>query len=267
LPPYDGPCGKKGPDDTPWIDDLGAQIVNGQAATKCEWPWQVQLRSGLSGEGIAFCGGTLIDQNWVLTAAHCIHDASTFDMTVKFGDYERSAMDPATVNRRIKMIHKHPRYNDYTYQNDVALLELVEPVPLTSCVAPACLPEASDPPLQEGATCWITGWGTLVEGGYTANTLQEGQVKVVGHEVCRSAYSMVGNITDDMLCAQGNVFGAPVDACQGDSGGPLVCDEGNGRYVVQGAVSWGQGCARSQYPGIYAEVMHQREWIRSVSGL
>jgi len=263
LPPWEGSCGVKGPDDTPWIE-----IVNGQPATKCEWPWQAQLRQGQSGEGRPFCGATLLDERWVLTAAHCIHETSTFDFTVKLGDYDTSKADPATVNRRVKMIHKHSQYNDGTYENDIALLELAEPVRLTSCIAPACLPEADEAPLQAGATCWITGWGTFVEGGYAARTLQEGQVQVVSRDSCKSAYNDINaNVSEDMICAQGTFSGTPVDACQGDSGGPLVCDAGAGRYVVHGATSWGQGCARSKYPGIYAEVAHQREWIRSISGL
>jgi len=257
-PPYDGPCGVKGADETPWT-----QIVNGQKATRCEWRWQAQLRSGLSGEGHPFCGGALIDELWVATAAHCIHFETEEDFTVKLNDYNRSQAEANEVNRRVKRIHKHPRYNHATFVNDIALLELTEPVRLTDCVGTVCLPEKSEA-VEPGATCWITGWGTLVEGGSQPNTLQEGQVIVQNLQTCNSSYD--GQVTTDMVCAQGSRDGEIVDACQGDSGGPMVCDAGNGRYVLQGATSWGAGCANQKFPGLWAGIAHQRDWIRSITG-
>jgi len=199
-----------------------------------------------------------------MTAAHCINSATANSLNVKFGGYDRGGDDTASLNRNVQWIHRHPQYNAGTMRFDFAILELDTPVPFTDCIAPVCLPEVGEV-LAPSVDCWITGWGTLNSGGSQPQYLQEAVVKSKSNAGCNSAYS--GRITDDMLCASGhNSQGEITDACQGDSGGPLVCDDGSGRFVLHGATSWGRGCADVSYPGVWARVEHELQWIYSVVG-
>merc|ERR1712066_1042874 len=135
---------------------------------------------------------------------------------------------------------------------------LESPMNMNGCVGTVCLPSRD---VRPGSTCWITGWGTLSEDGRSPNRLQEAQVQVLSLQDCRNSGYPSREITNDMLCAQGRTSsGAVIDACQGDSGGPLVC-ESSGTWTVYGATSWGNGCARARYPGVWARVAHFTDWI------
>jgi len=252
-----GTCGAKGPDDTPWTASpkgrWGAKIVNGQRATKCEWKWQASLRQG----NFAFCGGTLIDRKWVLSAAHCVPGLKPNALTVVLGDFDKSTTGNDEQEMTVKKIISHPKYNSDTMSHDFALIELNEKVTLGSCVGVACLPST---PIQKDQVCYITGWGTLSSGGDTPDVLQEAQVKTLDNDDCNSKN---GGILDNMLCAQGrNKDGEVTDACQGDSGGPLVCADVDGTYSVHGATSWGFGCADANKPGVWARTTSVLDWIR-----
>merc|ERR1719454_718764 len=134
---------------------------------------------------------------------------------------------------------------------------------MNGCVGTVCLPGAND--VAPGSTCWITGWGTLSSGGSSPNVLQEAAVQVLSNQECKDTGYSSSQITDSMLCAQGrNSNGGITDACQGDSGGPLVCQQG-GQFVIQGATSWGYGCAGATAPGVWARVWNQLDWIQSTA--
>jgi len=141
------------------------------------------------------------------------------------------------------------------------LLRVDPPFDFGPGVGAACLPETS---VAAGTECWITGWGTLSSGGSTPRILQEAAVDIKTNEQCNSDYS--GGITDDMICANGNNNGGTTDACQGDSGGPLVCENG-GFWYVEGATSWGYGCANPLYPGVWARVAYNIDWVVQESGV
>jgi len=242
-------CGAKGASAPP------GRIVNGEDATECEWKWQAQLRRGYS-----FCGGTLISPDWVLTAAHCVGNTN-FD--VRFGDHNVSQSSSNVQTRRAAKVYAHPKYETRPTRYDLAMVKLDSPVEINDCVAPACLPEQGDD-VNGGEKCWITGWGTLRSGGNSPKILQEGEVTIVSNDDCvnKFGYSR-SQIDDTMICAQGSSGGGIVDACQGDSGGPLVC-ESNGRWSVYGATSWGRGCAGANYPGVWARVHKELDWIQNL---
>uniref|UniRef100_F6R805 Transmembrane serine protease 9 n=1 Tax=Macaca mulatta TaxID=9544 RepID=F6R805_MACMU len=229
-----------------------SRIVGGSAAGRGEWPWQVSLWLRRREHR---CGAVLVAERWLLSAAHC------FDL---YGDPKQWAAflgtpflsGPEGQLERVARIYKHPFYNLYTLDYDVALLELAGPVRRSRLVRPICLPEPVPRP-PDGARCVITGWGSVREGGSMARQLQKAAVRLLSEQTCRRFYPV--QISSRMLCAgfpQGGV-----DSCSGDAGGPLACREPSGRWVLTGVTSWGYGCGRPHFPGVYTRVAAVRGWI------
>ncbi|OCT72280.1 hypothetical protein XELAEV_18035255mg, partial [Xenopus laevis] len=166
------------------------------------------------------------------------------------------------VERKIKRIMAHIGFNDNTYDNDIAVLELEKPVEYTDFIQPVCIPESThDFPV--GKPIWVTGWGALKEGGGAAVILQKAEIRIINQTECNKLLD--GQLTPRMLCA-GFVSGG-IDACQGDSGGPLSSVELNNKVYLAGVVSWGEGCARRNKPGVYTKVSMMRDWIKDKTGL
>ncbi|MGH0136843.1 UNVERIFIED_CONTAM: hypothetical protein FKN15_020358 [Acipenser sinensis] len=241
-----------------------SRIVGGQNAEEGEWPWQVSLHVKGSGHT---CGASVISNRWLVTAAHCVQD----DLKVKYsqasvweaymGLHAQGQLGKSTVKSNIKRIIPHPNYNTYTFDNDIALMELESPATLSNVIWPICLPESTFV-FPAGKSVWITGWGATKEGGFGATVLQKAEVRIINETVCSS---LMSDITSRMMCA--GVLTGGVDACQGDSGGPLSSIESNGRLFLAGVVSWGDGCARRNKPGVYTRVTMYRGWITEITGV
>ncbi|KAI5631164.1 trypsin domain-containing protein [Phthorimaea operculella] len=259
------------------------RIVGGYETKKLEFPWMAVLMYN----GRFYCGGSLINDLYVLTAAHCTSGFRKERITVRFLEHDRStANDTKTVDRKVEAIIRHLRYNPGTYDNDIALLKLDQRVDLSSAlkksslregeeggeggaggsteeddvgVRPVCL--ASPGLSYSNFSGVVTGWGTTEEGGSVANTLQEVYVPIISNAECRkTGYKQ--RITDNMLCA-GEPEGGR-DACQGDSGGPLhILNSTTNQYQEVGVVSWGEGCARPDRPGVYTRVNRYMTWLKS----
>jgi len=250
-----GTCGAMGSNVS--ADGPGSQIVNGENAPRCAWKWQIGLKD--PGSNRPFCGGMLIAPEWVLTAAHCV-DGPAFEVVA--GDWIWSLPGPFTKQRKKTVqVISHPGYDDSSMANDLALVKLDSPMKDTGCVGSVCLPEAGQD-VPPGTKCWITGFGTLRSGGKQPQILQQAEVTTMSNEKCVKDYAYTSSQIDEtMMCAQGrSESGHIIDGCQGDSGGPLVC-EVDGRFTLYGATSWGFGCARWNYPGVWARVHHSLDWI------
>lgn len=233
-------------------------IVGGENTTIQEHPWQVSLRSAFGG---AFCGGSVIDAEWVLTAAHCVEGSSPGGLRVVAGITRQSQASSGQV-RTVDQIISFPGYVRPENGRDVALLRLTAPLDLTDpgvAVVPLVTQADVAAGLTEpGVTAQVSGWGALFSGGRSPDVLQVVDVPLVSNSAAQNAYRRT--ITDDQLAA--GVLGVGGrDSCQGDSGGPLTVSDGAGGRKLAGVVSWGFGCASARYPGMYARVSAYVGWI------
>ncbi|XP_078355036.1 uncharacterized protein LOC144639618, partial [Oculina patagonica] len=237
-----------------------SRIVGGTVAPVNSWPWQAMLRDS---SGRQFCGGSLIDPLWVVTATHCIYGKSPSSVKVMLGAHYRSYGTVGTEQSfDVVKIIQHEQYNiPNSWSNDIALLQLSKPAKIGKGVGLVCLSDNRyQLPFDDlNKTCWISGWGTLSYYGVTPNELQQVDIPLVSKQRCNASYP--GKIDNSMICVgkdQGGVGG-----CHGDSGGPLVCEFG-GKWYLEGATSWGGlPCAAPAKYTVFANIRYLKSWIIS----
>ena len=215
------------------------QVVGGTRAGQGGFPWMVRLSMG--------CGGALYTRQVVLTAAHCVNGTgANTSITATAGVVDlRSA---SAIKVRSTFVFQAPGFNQNTMANDWALIKLARPVNLPT------LPITHTTAFDQG-TFTVMGWGATREGGGQQRFLRKAQVPFVSDAVCGANYRGAGDafIDSDMICA-GNLSAGGVDTCQGDSGGPMVRRDASNAWIQVGIVSWGEGCARPNFPGVYSQV-------------
>lgn len=228
---------------TTLISASKTRIVGGQQTTIGQVPYLVYLRQG----SLFICGGSLISTSVVLSAAHCVYGARPEEYTIHAG---ASRLDEdAPVVRSVASFHISPSYSGSSFDMDVALLKLGEAVRLIPGQV-ATIARCRNPP-EANSYARISGWGVTRENNRNpAAQVRTAMVRVLPSAECRRSYAGVAQLSDSMLCAA--VRGLR-DSCSGDSGGPLVY-----RGQVCGIVSWGFGCARLAFPGVYTNVASGR---------
>lgn len=235
-----------------------SRIVGGTTAGVSEYPWMARL----SYFNRFYCGGTLINDRYVLTAAHCVKGFMWFMIKVTFGEHDR-CNDKERPETRFVLRAFSQKFSFSNFDNDIALLRLNDRVPITSFIRPICLPRVEQRnDLFVGTRAIATGWGTLKEDGKPSCLLQEVEVPVLDNDECVAQTNYTQKmITKNMMCSGYPGVGGR-DSCQGDSGGPLVrLRPDDKRFEQIGIVSWGNGCARPNYPGVYTRVTKYLDWI------
>uniref|UniRef100_A0A8C9MYR2 Peptidase S1 domain-containing protein n=1 Tax=Serinus canaria TaxID=9135 RepID=A0A8C9MYR2_SERCA len=216
---------------------VASWIVGGHEAPEGAWPWVVSLQVLRGGvRFVHLCGGVLLSRRAVLTAGHCV-DGRTY-----------------VLARRIRRIIVHSEFKRETFENDVAVFELRSAVRYSLYIQPVCLPPAVlVQPLENSSDCYITGWGRTTEKGKISPVLKEAHVGILPPNLCNSSEGYAGLMNNKALCA--GVWAGGTDTCQGDSGGPLVCyHPDTDKYFLIGIASFGVGCGRPRYPGIYVRI-------------
>ncbi|XP_032067447.1 transmembrane protease serine 12-like [Thamnophis elegans] len=238
------------------------RIVGGRDAPLGAWPWQVSLQVYSLGVGYHhICGGVVITNNSLLTAAHCIKRWKSPEFwRAVFGLHHLYHPQYYTRERQIKRIIIHSHFNKETYENDIAVFIFKNPIKFNDYIQPICL-FPSSLFLGNDTLCYITGWGTADEKGEKKHILQEARVDIIPQSICNRYDWYGGIVTTNMFCA-GSASGA-VDSCQGDSGGPLMCYiQDVAQYYLVGITSFGRGCGRPQNPGIYVRLDNYSNWLK-----
>uniref|UniRef100_UPI003AACE633 chymotrypsin-like elastase family member 2A n=1 Tax=Centroberyx gerrardi TaxID=166262 RepID=UPI003AACE633 len=237
------------------------RVVGGQDARPHSWPWQISLQYNSQGEWRHTCGGTLISDQWVLTAAHCI--SSGREYRVAMGEHNLKETEAGVVFMGTANIIVHEKWNPFFIRNDIALIKLASAVTPSDTIMAACLPAAGSI-LAHGEPCYVTGWGRISTGGPIADILQQALLPVVDHATCTKPDWWGSQVKDTMVCAGGD---GVVSGCNGDSGGPLNCQSVDGAWEVRGIVSFGSGlsCNFPKKPTVFTRVSSYSDWISSVS--
>uniref|UniRef100_A0A672YHJ8 coagulation factor Xa n=1 Tax=Sphaeramia orbicularis TaxID=375764 RepID=A0A672YHJ8_9TELE len=230
------------------------RIVNGEDCPPGECPWQALL---VNEDDIGFCGGTILNRFFILTAAHCMNQSRHIHVIV--GEFDRLVNHGNEAVHNVEAVLIHHQYQSNTYHNDIALMKLATPIRFSRYILPACLPthNFAEKVLMKQDVGMVSGFGRLGEKRQTSQILQRLTLPYVDRAACRESTKFT--VSSRMFCAGYDTI--EKDACQGDSGGPHVTRY-HDTYFVTGIVSWGEGCAAKGKYGVYTQVSKYIRWIR-----
>ena len=244
-----------------YLQNQQPKIIGGEPAPPGAFPWQVSLGVSWIADPFSahFCGGSVLSAKWILTAAHCAVRLTPGQVIVTAGTNQLVA---GATRRNVNRIIVHKSYNRQNQDNDVALLELRDPLPTgLSIQTVELLQPAEESGLSETSVFTVVGWGATVEGGGVVRNLRFlDALPFVPRTVCNSTQAYDGRITANMICA--GVRAGGKDSCQGDSGGPLTFGTGPSSKLA-GVVSWGDGCAQPDKVGVYTRVPNYVGWVQA----
>ncbi|XP_017490375.1 PREDICTED: trypsin 3A1-like [Rhagoletis zephyria] len=236
----------------------GGRIVGGYDADIYQFPYQVSVQL----ERLHRCGGAVYTSTIIVSAAHCVELADMPELyAVRAGSTEHGS---GGVYMPVRRILRHAQFQpQYQISHDIALLALAFPLPFGISIQPIPLATRADMTNLMSTIWFVSGWGATSEGSQVrAERLRYVAVKYFDQSYCKATLASAVSIAEGMLCA--GVPGGGRDSCQGDSGGPLV-GYWRGRLILVGIVSFGVGCGRANYPGIYTRVAEYKDWIELAS--
>ncbi|KAL7036249.1 hypothetical protein ACKWTF_008763 [Chironomus riparius] len=193
-----------------------ARIVGGAKAAFGRWPWQISLRQWRTSTYLHKCGSALLNENWAISAAHCVENVPPSDLLLRLGEYDLSIEEEpyGYQERRVQIVASHPQFDPRTFEYDLALLRFYEPVVFQPNIIPVCVPENDEDFI--GRTAFVTGWGRLYEDGPLPSVLQEVSVPIIKNEICEAMYRSAGyieHIPHIFICAGWQKGGR--DSCEG----------------------------------------------------
>nr|QDC23054.1 venom serine protease 1 (PQM protease) isoform b2 precursor [Cupiennius salei] len=246
------------------------RIVNGNVATRGKYPWMVSIQEKIGDKMQHICGGAILNETWIVTAAHC------FDQPINLTDYEVYAglfsilkkTEPTVQKLQLEKVIIHDKYDKDGLTNDIALIKTATPIDIKGSkgyVNAICLPPGLTNPTGEAT---VIGWGMIRDDGPISAELREVQVPIVPWATCKKIYGDKNNsefdfvqVVPSMLRAGGN----GKDSCQYDSGGPLFQYDKDDVATLIGTIASGGDCGHGPYPGMYMKVSAFKSWMDKVT--
>lgn len=256
-----------------WSSAQEQPIVGGSSTTIEANPWQVHFRYP-SGGGYGYCGGSIIDEKWILTAQHCLIGDNVGTVSIEVGQTNFGfGPNPSTIDAEISLgpndieaVYNVPGYSAPYFGQDLALVELKQPLDLSSDKVAAIEPlwEADESYMAPGVTGRTSGWGLqdYDDPLSSPQTLKEASLPII--TFAQAGVDAMFDLPDQFPA--GDPGAGTDDACSGDSGGPFVVQDGNGNWRLAGVTSWGYSCSEER-KGFWAKVSYYEDWIKTTTGL